>query len=190
MWLMCQAGCCQHSNEGYLRVISLTHPCWTTMPHSAALALIAARLWFRFTSPGSAARLHTDSEEGDEVLRQMRYNQSFRGCLPPTCYLLFTSLLIKRNKSCKTNAHPSSGRAAFRGRSSDDNDLDTWWLFDTMCPTRVIWIEGPNEDFIRCLSNIMDHARIGQVKRDWINSIFHWWWDQFPISTRLIWHSK
>lgn len=67
------------------------------------------------------------------------------------------------------------GQPALLGHSSDENDLDTQWVCGSKHSTWITkGLEGPNEAFIGCLSNVMNRACGGQARYDWINSIFHW----------------
>lgn len=192
-WLMCKAGCCHHTNEGYFKRGS-SRLCQTTMPDSAnrSTPLIGARLWFWFTSVCSTVRLHkqTDFEEGDEVQQKKCYNQSFcdTSSRPVIC-----SHLPPHQTQAELRNKPPSIQWGSRSLGSRLWWKQPWHLMavqEHMPNMSVKMIEGPNKDFIRCLSNIIDHARTAQVKCDWINSIFHCWWDQFPLSTRLIWQSE
>lgn len=93
-----------------------------------------------------------------------------------TCYLLSTSLPDKIQQTLQTK-HPSVVL-----------DSQSLWVTALMKMTLTlhetarqhtqhthIWLlDRPNEDFRGCLSNTMNHACPGQVRHDWINSIFRW----------------
>lgn len=147
-----------------------------------------------FDSPPFAQRRDCTSKR---ILKKvMRCNRrsaiiSHSAMHPADLLSALTSLPIKHEQSCKTNTHPSSGESGSRG--SRLWGKRPWHLMagqEHMPSMSVLTTEGPNEDFISLLSNIIDHSRSAQVKRDWINSIFHCWWDQLPLSPRLIWQSK
>lgn len=110
-WLMCKAGCCHHTNEGYFKRGS-SRLCQTTMPDSAnrSTPLIGARLWFWFTSVCSTVRLHkqTDFEEGDEVQQKKCYNQSFcdTSSRPVICSLSPPSSSNTSRAAKQTPIHP------------------------------------------------------------------------------------
>ncbi len=91
----------------------------------------------------------------------------------------------------QTSVYPV-GQPALLGHSSDENDLDTQWVCRNKHSTWIIQgLEGPNEAFIGCLSNLMNRACSGRVRYDWINSIFHRMvWQYTSSSTRLIWQTK
>lgn len=73
----------------------------------------------------------------------------------------------------QTSIYPV-GQPALLGHSSDLKDLDTQWICWRKHLWIIQWLEGPNEAFIGCLSNVMNRAHAGQVRYDWINTIFHW----------------
>lgn len=77
------------------------------------------------------------------------------------------------------------------GHCSDENNLDTHWVCESKHSTWIIqWLEGPNEAFIECLGNVMNHACSGQGMTESIYILLDGMTLNTSHSTRLIGQAK